>query len=197
MFELLITLSDNFGWDERGEVFDIGMRNISATKLREKTHFVFEVIMWKCFCSQNVLPCVCLNAKSENISILLQGSRTWCGGASPLVNPTADAIYKPPKPTLEVTCQTQSQTLGGRKWWLMEKLLIWLNTCELLDYAIPATATPPTTATTTLLKSRTLTHNPQANAPSAGQSPLWVSHTENEVKQAQSAQRATSFVEVP
>ena len=118
MFELLITLSDNFGWDERGEVFDIGMRNISATKLREKTHFVFEVIMWKCFCSQNVLPCVCLNAKSENISILLQGSLTWCGGASPLVNPTADAIYKPPKPTLEVTCQTQSQTLGGRKWWL-------------------------------------------------------------------------------
>ena len=116
MFELLTTLSDNFVLGERGEIFDIGMRNISATKLREKTHSVFERIMWKCFCSQDVL-CV-FECKSENISILLQGSRTWCGGASPLVNPTANAIYKPPKPTLEVTCQTQSQTLGGRKCWL-------------------------------------------------------------------------------
>ena len=37
----------------------------------------------------------------------------WC--ASLLVNPTTDAIYKPPKPTLEVTCQAPSQTLGRRK----------------------------------------------------------------------------------
>ena len=45
LFELLIILSDNFNWEERGEVSDIKMRNISVTKLREKTfvsHFVCE-----------------------------------------------------------------------------------------------------------------------------------------------------------
>ena len=80
----------------------------------------------------------------------------WC--ASPLVNPTTDAIYKPPKPTLEVTCQTQSQTFGGRKSWLDRELKMLLNTSKLLEYASPATATPPPTVTAPSLKSPMLTH---------------------------------------
>ena len=67
---------------------------------------------------------------------------------------------------------------------------IWLNTSWLLEHTIPTTTTAPS------LKSPILTHNPQANPPSTDQSALCESHTEDEVKQAQSAQMAYSFVEV-